>query len=88
MKAHELKTTCPSCHVVHTHAGSIATRNAPKPGDYNLCVTCHEISCYDDDLQLRALDAGDAVDLPAEDIALMQRMLREGFDPNKACNEH
>jgi hypothetical protein len=44
---------CPKCTTVLDGAGDPLGRNAPKPGDFTVCLFCAEVLQYDRQMQLQ-----------------------------------
>lgn len=54
LNTHRLeKDKCPWCETILDAASNVEGTNAPKPGDYTICIYCTMFLFFDDNLRLR-----------------------------------
>lgn len=59
----ELKQTCPACGYPMDCATGIGHQRSPSPGDVTVCISCGDISLFNDDLSLRTPSPGEMMAL-------------------------
>lgn len=47
------QSICPSCGYLGDRAMGVTTKAPPVPGDLSICVECHALAFFDDDLRQR-----------------------------------
>jgi len=57
------ETCCPSCFTILDAVTSLDGKNAPKTGDYTICIACANLMRFDENMQLVSASL---MDIPVE----------------------
>lgn len=59
---------CPNCDTVFDVVTAIYKNGVhiPNPGDYSICIKCSSYLQFDEELQLKALDTDDVLNMPKD----------------------
>lgn len=71
------KAKCPNCVNVIYDATDPAFGRSPKPGDFTICLKCHDISRFAENGTFRPITESDIDELPLDGIARWQQLIPE-----------
>lgn len=78
IKTHETpECRCPACGAEFDSATGTTTDDAPKPGDFSVCLYCCAILVFNEDLTNRRMSIEEYVDLAAEEKTAIKNAINE-----------
>ena len=72
------KEQCPTCgHSINAATDVSDENNAPRPGDFTICLYCQDIFKFGQELQMEPLDEADILQLNLDAVLKYQRAIKE-----------
>lgn len=84
VKDHKMSpASCPNCGEIHDGALNAEGNRKPKWGDIFICIECHHIGIFDNNLQLRNPTDAEMVDIAGNPAIIRTMRALEQFDEQR-----